>query len=496
MIVAELLAALADAKLSRPLTSQEAGAQVRGIAQDSRQVQQGYVFIARRGAVVDGHHFIPKALEQGASAIIGEGWADAVNLPVPYIQVHDDKIAVAVSASAFYGHPSSQLLSIGITGTDGKTTSSSLLHHILSAAHPTGLLSTAGIKIAQRSLPMQGHFTTPEATEVQRYLAEFVVEGLSHAVIESSSHGFAMHRLDGIAYAMGIVTNLTPEHLDYHKTLEHYRHSKAELVRRAKISILNSDDPHYAYFASQASGEVISYGLAKTASWQGELLEASAAGLRFTVQHESEVHEVFLPMLGTYNIYNALAAMAAAYHCGMTLESIIAALADFRGVAGRMQIVQAEPFAVIVDFAHTPEALAKAIVSVRPQTYGDVIVLTGAAGERDASKREKLGQIAVEYADKTIFTEEDYRSENLESILHALREGARQAGGIETQNFWLIPERTEAIRAAISMTKAGDSVLLCGKGHENTLERGQESIVWDEIGVARAALEHAPHPKG
>lgn len=503
MTLAQLLSQLSEAVYNAASLADMVAAdiEVTGVAQDSRQVQAGYVFVARRGEQLDGHRFIPAALQQGAIAIVGEGMAEGpaaeATLPVPYIRVSSDKIALAQLAAAFHQHPSEKLTTIGVTGTDGKTTTANLLHHLLHAHQPTGLLSTAGIRIGQETLPMLGHFTTPEASEVQGYLARFVQAGMTHAIVESSSHGFAMHRLDAIAYDLGIITNLSPEHLDYHGTLEHYRAAKAALLQRAAVSVINADDAHADYFRAQARGEVITYGMDKAAMWRAIPEKSQPSGLYFrlevTLASSPQHYHVFLPMLGDYNIYNALAAMAAAHRLGVPIPSLISQLANFSGVAGRMQSVQTEPFAVIVDFAHTPDALQKAIQALRSQTTGAILVVLGAAGERDAGKRAPLGRIAVEQADKAIFTEEDSRSEDVQAILETMATGARAAGGQENEDFWRIVDRQAAIRFAISLAHAGDVVLLCGKGHEDTLERRHETIPWDEVAEARAALEIIRH---
>ncbi len=465
---------------------------VRGVAQDSRLVRDGFIFVARPGARDDGHRYVPQALAAGAVAVVGESseaarqaypWHGAV----PYIQVPDAKAAVAKLAASFYGHPSRALAVIGVTGTDGKTTTSYLLHHLLAAQHPTGLLSTAEVKVVDNPLPLHGHFTTPEAPEVQAMLAHMVAAGCTHVVLESSSHGFAQRRLDEVAYAIGVWTNLSPEHLDFHGTFEAYRDAKAELMRRAKLSVLNTDDEAFAFFASQAQ-EVVRYGAAEGAEYRLLSVREEPERLVWELEVAGKRYEAELPMVGRYNVHNALAAIAAAHRAGVGLEHLLKRLASFPGVPGRMQVVQTEPFAVVVDFAHTPVALEKALLALRPQLKGRLVVVIGAAGERDPNKRAPLGQVAVRHADLAIFTEEDHRSESLERILLQMAEGARAAGGVEGEDFLLVPDRREAIRQAVALAEAGDLVLLAGKGHEATLERGDDVLAWDEAAEARRAL--------
>ncbi len=500
---------------------------VTGIAQDTRKVQPGFVFIARMGGSFDGHKFVQNAADAGAVAIVGEKNRAEISLqePIPYLQVQDAKRAVPKLAATFYGHPSQTLVTFGVTGTDGKTTTSFLLHHLLSAKYKTGLLSTAGIKVGEKTLELEGHFTTPEAPEVQKFLALFRDEGCTHAVIESSSHGFAQYRLDEVKYDYGIWTNLSPEHLDFHRTFEAYREAKLELLRRAKVGVLNRDDKNFVYFAKAALGEekgkrkkdekplllspfssLLTYGRHAESDWRLEHIEARPGEQIFTAKVRSELMREDdkslkpeadervtiaprLPMVGAYNVHNALGALASAHKAGVMINDLFNQLGSFTGVPGRMEVVQREPFAVLVDFAHTPPALENMLSVLRPVTAGKLIVVVGAAGERDPGKRTPLGEVAVKHADLAIFTEEDSRSEDVNKILVDMAKGAIHAGGEATKNYWCISDRREAIRFAVSQAKKGDTIVLAGKGHERTLERMLETLPWDEVGEARRALE-------
>jgi UDP-N-acetylmuramoyl-L-alanyl-D-glutamate--2,6-diaminopimelate ligase len=461
--------------------------QVTGVQQDHRHVSRGDLFVARSGAKFDSHQLLAQAVAAGAVALVGDRPPLEVGaLGAPYVQVSDARRALPYLAAAFHRHPSERLRVLGVTGTDGKTTTSYLLHWLLAGTATPGLSSTAGLYLGTQELaPEEGHFTTPEATAVQELLARFVAGGATHAVLESSSHGFAMHRLDAVRYSVGLFTNLTPEHLDYHGGLAEYREAKATLMRRAPISVLNRDDEAYDYFAA-ASNELITYGQHPGAELRivsavqrqaGTLLELDVRGERLTVD---------LPLLGSYNAHNAAAALGAALLEGADLPDAATRLASFPGVPGRMQIVAAEP-TVIVDFAHTGPALTKALEAVR-RPGARLIVVIGAAGERDDKKRGLLGRAAVTGADLALFTEEDSRSEDVDRILEQMAQGARAAGATAGKQFLLQPDRREAIRQAIAAAAPGDVVLLAGKGHERTLERANVTLPWDEAAEARAAL--------
>ena len=490
MKLAELVAEALGVRPELPDT------EVSRVAQSTLELDgTSAVFVARRGSSSDGHRFVPQAALQGAVAVVGTASLDEQKAfpwygAVPYIQVPDDKIALAKLAATFYGQPSQKLFTLGVTGTDGKTTTSYLLHHLL--APGAGLISTAGAKVGGDTLTLPGHFTTPEAPAVQELLARFVAAKLPYAVLESSSHGLALHRLGEVDYDVGVWTNLTPEHLDFHGTFGNYRDAKAQLMDRARVSVLNRDDPEYGFFAARAARHV-SYGLSEEATFRAADVRETPGALSWGLRYGNETFPATLLMVGRYNVLNALAALAAASEAvsktGVPLPVLLERLATFPGVPGRMQVVQTEPFAVVVDFAHTPAALTKALGAVRPQVAGRLIVVVGAAGERDPGKRGPLGASAVQGADLTVFTEEDSRSEDTETILAAMAAGAAGAGGRAGETFFTEPDRRDAVRRAISLAEPGDLVLLAGKGHERTLERRAETLPWDEVAEARAALD-------
>ncbi|MFA5551447.1 MAG: UDP-N-acetylmuramoyl-L-alanyl-D-glutamate--2,6-diaminopimelate ligase [Trueperaceae bacterium] len=462
--------------------------QVTGVVQDHRLVGRGSLFVARRGAKFDAHDHLAAAVAAGAVALVGEKPpADVGPLGAPYVQVSDARRALPYLAAAFYRHPSQRMRVVGVTGTDGKTTTSYLTHWLLDGAHLTGLSSTSGVYLGPQELPpADGHFTTPEATAVQALLARFAAAGASHTVLESSSHGFSLGRLDAVTYAVGVVTNLASEHIDFHGSVEAYADAKANLVRRSPLTVLNRDDPGFAYFAQAAAGAVIAYGEHEEADVRLLRVASATGGLDLELLVHGEQLAATLPMVGRYNAYNAAAALAVAEHEGVPLALAAQRLASFPGVPGRMQLVAVEP-TVIVDFAHTPPALEKALAAVRPAS-GRLIVVVGSAGERDPAKRAPLGAAAVQGADFAVLTEEDSRSEDVDAILHEMAAGATLAGGTEGTDFVRVPDRTAAISHAIGLAQPGDVVLLAGKGHERTLERSGTTLPWDEVEVARRAV--------
>lgn len=460
---------------------------VTGVTHDSRLVQPGSIFVAIPGVPLasrpplDGHDFIPQAITRGAVAIVGTKPLAQLHTSTPYLQVADARAALADLAAAFWGYPARQLELLGVTGSKGKTTVAVLAHHLLQQARPpVGRLSTVGIKIGEEELFLPGHFTTPEAPQVQEMLHRFVQAGCRQAVLEVSSHALQLERVRGIEYAVGVFTNLFEDHLDLHGTLENYFAQKCKLLERSRFRIVNSDNPWTKTLLAMEN--TWSYG--EAGDWRAEKVIEKSDGLEFTVVSPIGNFPVTLPMVGRFNAINALAAMAAAAHLGLSIPQLQAGLASFPGVPGRMQLVQAQPFRVIVDFAHTGASLQAALETLRPTTQGRLMVVIGAAGNQDPSRRSGIGQVAGQLADFAVFTEEDHRSESLEAILHTMS----QAHG-DPRRHTCIPDRREAIRYALQNARPGDTVLFSGKGHERTLERGSQTIPWNEVEEVRKALE-------
>ncbi|ADY25341.1 UDP-N-acetylmuramoyl-L-alanyl-D-glutamate--2,6-diaminopimelate ligase [Deinococcus proteolyticus MRP] len=484
------LAALAAA-LNLPAPTQTPEADVTGVTHNAAWAEPGSLFVAVRGARADGHSFIAQAQERGAVAVLGEGLPTGVQTTLPYLQVPDARAALADLAAELHGHPSRDLKVVGVTGTDGKTTTSWLTRHLLRAAGlPTGLLSTAGYELPDGKLrQFPAHFTTPEAPQLQSILRELLQAGAQAAVLEASSHALALHRVRGVAWDAAIWTHLTREHLDFHGSVEGYFADKRRLIEAAPFAVLNADDPWTEQLRGVAPQEVTYSAEGGAADWQADKVQQSGRGLSFRVHSPLGEFAAELPMIGAFNVANALAAMAAAAHLGATAEQLQAGLASFGGVPGRMQLVRGpagpQP-RVIVDFAHTPPSLEKALQTLRSTTGGQLWVVIGSAGgNRDPLKRAPLGEVAGRCADQAIFTEEDHRETPLQDILAAMERGAREGGH---SNFRSIPDRQEAIRYAVTQAQPGDTVLLAGKGPEDTLERDTETVPWNETREAEEAL--------
>lgn len=462
--------------------------EVSSVVQDHRRAVPGSLFVARAGARFDGRRLTGEAARLGAVAVVAEDSPLLADSPLPVVRVVSAEAATGPLAATLLGNPSRQLTVTGVTGTDGKTSTSFLLRHLLSARHRTGLISTAGVHDGAAELEPDGHFTTPEAPEVQAYLAAAVAAGSSHMVLESSSHALDRHRLAGVSFDLAVWTNLTEEHLDWHGSMTGYLQAKRTLVERAGTAVLNRDDPYFSSFAA-AAREVISYGLSPDADWQATAVQEAPEGLRFEARGAGLVLPVFLPLLGAFNVHNALAALAAAVRLGLDPVQAAARFSSFGGVPGRMQIIHSGQFTVTVDFAHTGPALEKALAALRRVTRGRVILVIGAAGERDHGKRVPLARAAVAGAELIVFTEEDSRSEDVNGILAQLAAAAAEAGAAPGQVL-LEPDRREAIALALKQARPGDLVLLAGKGVERTLERQDEVISWDEQAAALQALQN------
>lgn len=463
--------------------------EVRGVTHNAKWVAPGFAFVAIRGARFDGHSFLPHVQARGAVAALGEGLPDGVTSALPYLPVADARAALADAAAALAGHPSRALKVVGVTGTDGKTTTSWLVRHLLRAAGlQTGLLSTAGYELPDGALRhFPAHFTTPEAPQVQGILSEMLAAGGHAAVLEASSHALALERVRGVDWDVAVWTHLSREHLDFHGTVEAYFAEKRKLIEGARFAVLNADDPWTARLRGLARGGETTYSTeGQPAEWQALGTQERGAGLHFQVVSPHGEFTAQLPMIGRFNVANALAALAAAAHLGATPEQLVAGLASFRGVPGRMELVSgtaADP-RVIVDFAHTPAGLTKALGTLRTSTAGRLWVLLGSAGgRRDPGKRAPLGEVATHLADHAVFTEEDHRDTPLDDIL---REMVRGAG--ERTNFTVVPDRRAAVRYVVGAAGPGDTVLLAGKGAEDVLERAGGDIPWNEVQEARDAL--------
>ncbi len=462
--------------------------EIRGLAYDSRRVEPDSLFFAVPGEHTDGHAYVGDAARRGARAAVVERTVDAAG--IPQLVVGNTRHALADAADLWFGEPTRSLATIGVTGTNGKTTVTSLCAQVLhaSGARP-GLLGTVNVQIGDELSDNLSRATTPEALELQELLARMVAAGNDSVVIETSSHGLALGRVRNCRYRAGVVTNLTHEHLEFHGSFEAYRDAKALLVREAPLAVLNRDDPSWAVFRDAARDRVVSHGRHAEADVRAIGVDLRADGSRVSVESPGWRGELRIPFPGAFNVENGLAALAFAVGWGVAPEIAAAAIGRARGVSGRMQRVDAgQPFSVIVDYAHSPDALEKILRILRPITAGRLIAVFGSAGERDLLKRPAMGRIAAELADAVVVTDEDPRGEDPDEVNRQIADGARGAGALDGTDLWVINDRRTAIAHAIGLATAGDTILLAGKGHEHNMFMADGSVWWDEADVARQEL--------
>jgi UDP-N-acetylmuramoyl-L-alanyl-D-glutamate--2,6-diaminopimelate ligase len=495
-----------------PAHETEADPVLGAIRYDSRQVAPGDLFVARRGQHADGHDHVPDAVAAGAAAVIVE--RPVPGLAAPELVTCDAKVALGVAASWRAGDPSHELGIVGITGTDGKTTTAYLVRALLEdAGRPTGLLGTTDVIVAGQSQGNAARTSTPEAPELQAHLGAMLAAGDRWAVVESTSHGLAQQRVRGTAYDVAVLTNITSEHLEFHGTLDAYKAAKRSLFSRlalddenpdkgfGKHAVINADDPEgesCAVVAADVGARVIRYGLAGDLGRRdaGELDIAATAltelpsGMHITTRTTAWQGMVPLRLAGRFNVANALAAMGVALALGLDLDDAAAALGALPSVPGRMQRVDAgQDFSVVIDYAHTAESLAKVLDELEPtDPHAGLVAVFGSAGDRDPSKREPMGRVAGERARVVILTDEDPRSEDREAILESIARGAEAAGKRRGNDLLIVPDRAEAIAEAMRQARPGEAVLLAGKGHEKTIETAAGEEPWDEEAAARDAL--------
>lgn len=467
-----------------------------GISIDSRKIEPGDLFVCLPGHTVDGHNFAGKAAEQGAKALVVERWLDDV--PLPQLKVKDSRLAMAVLGNLFFGYPSSKLNVIGVTGTNGKTTTTYLIEKIFEdQGKRTGLIGTIQRKVAGQTFPMSG--TTPESLELQRYLHEMNEAGAEYCVMEVSSHALEQGRVKGTKFRTAVFTNLTQDHLDYHNTMEEYRAAKGLLFSRLgntyesaseerSYAVLNADDPASAYFAKQTAAETIYYGVDRDADVRASDISITARGTSFHVETFRGNADIQLKMVGKFNVYNALAAISAALLENVPLSDIKASLESIKGVEGRVEAVdEGQDFAVIVDYAHTPDGLENVLNTVNEFVTGRVICVFGCGGDRDRTKRPLMGKIAARLSGYCVVTSDNPRTEDPDLILKDIEAGLIE-DGVSGDRYQLIVDRREAIQKAIEMASQGDVVLIAGKGHETYQLIGKEVHDFDDRVVAKEAI--------
>ena len=480
------------------------------ISENSRNIKAGGLFVAYQGVARNGHAFIPQALANGAVAIVVED-----NQPVSLsqramvISVPNGREALAYLAAAWHDYPARKLTMVGITGTDGKTTTTNYLYHILKqSSQSVSMISTVNVIIGDRVLETGLHTTTPDAPEVQRYLAEMTAAGIDTCLLETTSHGLAQHRVTACDFDLAVVTNITHDHLDIHGSVAAYRSAKAQLFASlatatpkgiAKKAILNCDDWSFDYLKEKL--EVLGvawlgYSIAAhpQATVSAHNIVCRADKTTFTIQGANYEVEAETSLIGDYNVSNCLAAATAAIEgLGIAPQVAKRGIAALPGVPGRMErIDQGQPFVAVVDFAHTPNSLRRALTTARSLTTGRVIAVFGCAGLRDVTKRSLMGHIAAELADLTLITAEDPRTENLEAIIDQTAQAMLERGAIEGQHFERIPDRGRAIYRATQLAQADDMVLALGKGHEQSMCFAETEYPWDDRQALRSALQGKP----
>mgnify|MGYP000007274302 CR=1 FL=1 len=465
--------------------------EVTGISYDSRRVAVGHVFIATMGEKVDGHSYIEQALARGASAVVYERNGFTAGKAAK-VQVADSRKAMAQLAATFYEHPDRKLKVVGVTGTNGKTTVGFMIKHLLEeAGHKTGLLGTVRYEIGDRVIPASR--TTPEALEVFEYMAQMVKSGCEAVVMEVSSHALVQKRAFGIDFDVAVFTNLTQDHLDYHKTMDQYFEAKAILFRnlgtgeKKGTAVLNTDDARGSYLANKAglNATIVTYGLEGDPSLKAQKVALTREGTTFELHTAGHDYQVEMPLIGRHNISNLVAAIGAVHALGVPYGKLTRSSKKMRGVPGRLEpVFSAAPFSVFVDYAHTDDALENVLRTIREIKPGRVLLVFGCGGNRDTKKRLLMGKVAAELADHTIITTDNPRKEKPEEIIKQIEKGFGTR-----KNYEVIPDRKEAIFHALSIAKAKDVILIAGKGHENYQELADTIIPFDDKQVVEEGLK-------
>lgn len=465
------------------------GVGVKGIKSDSRKVEKGDVFVAYKGVKTDGHEYIKQAIEKGAVAVIGER---QLELEVPYFKVDDGRLAWAQLEAAWYDHPEEKLKLIGVTGTDGKTTTASLIYKILQVAgKKVGLLSTIEARIGRERVPTGLHVTSPDPDVFFKLLDKMTEEDLEYAVVEVTSHGLAQARTGKSEFEIGVITNIASEHLDFHGSRKEYRKTKLSLIEKSKRTVVNVQIPELKELKDKKEKIVLF-------DRRREIKEVKYVELEDKVYQQFEMlygQEWILiksQLLGDYNQENILAAAKVAKEFEIKPGEVQKGVGQLTKVEGRFQkVANKEGIRIVVDFAHTAQAMREVLKLVREELLQEgekIIVVFGCAGERDASKRRPMGQIAVALANLAIITAEDPRSESMDKIFKKIEKGCRIARGRKGKDYIRVDDRREAIKTAIDKADKGDWVMVLGKGHEQSLNLGEGEIPWSDIRITEEVL--------
>jgi UDP-N-acetylmuramoyl-L-alanyl-D-glutamate--2,6-diaminopimelate ligase len=458
------------------------------IHNDNRKVTEGSLFICIKGFTVDGHDLAESAVQSGAVAIVAE---KPLQLDVPVVIVKDTKRAMAIIADAFYGQPSQQMKMVGITGTNGKTTTSHIIDHILKeSGKKTGLIGTMYTKIGDEVLETKN--TTPESLTLQQIFHQMVEKEIDCAVMEVSSHALVEGRVHGTDYDVAVFTNLSQDHLDFHGSMEEYKRAKGLLfaqlgnkftLNQPKYAVLNADDAASKQYAQSTSAHILTYGIQAEADIKAINIAMTAKGTSFQLVTPIGTSKVTMKLVGKFNVYNVLAGIGAAIALGISLPTITDALSKMEGVAGRFELVDAgQTFTVIVDYSHTPDSLQNALETIQEFAVGKTHVVVGCGGDRDRTKRPLMARIACDFADEAIFTSDNPRSEDPNAILKEME------AGVVGRKYMVIENRKEAIYKAINQAGEDDIILIAGKGHETYQQIGKDIHHFDDRLVAKEAI--------
>jgi UDP-N-acetylmuramoyl-L-alanyl-D-glutamate--2,6-diaminopimelate ligase len=467
--------------------------EITGIRYDSRRVTPGNLFVAVRGASFDGHSFIEQAVDKGAVAVVGE--QAALSQRATAIVVPDSREALARLAATFFGDPSRKLKMIGVTGTNGKSTSTFLIKHLLERANQsTGLIGTVQYEVGERRLPASR--TTPESLDLQELLNQCVEAGCRNVVIEVSSHALSQGRSNEIEFDVGVFTNLTRDHLDFHQGMKEYFQAKARLFESLRQSskkdpkaAINVDDPYGQQLVARFGRDlsIITFGMGARAEFRASDFKVEMKGTSYRLDAKDKSYLVRLPLIGRFNIYNSLAALAAACAAGLDVRSAVLALAKAPQIPGRLEVVPAKrKFQVFVDYAHTDDALLNVLKTCRDLNPNRLILVFGCGGNRDRTKRPLMGAVADQHADYSFITSDNPRKEDPEAIVRDVETG------FKGKNYEKIVDRKGAIVRAIAMAQPRDIVLIAGKGHEKYQEFGDHIVPFDDVEIAGRALEENP----
>jgi len=451
------------------------------VGMDSRTVRPGMLYVAVRGSQADGHRFVADAVRRGATAVVVE---TSQQSGVPEIVVRDGRLAALALGQAWFGHPGRRLTLVGVTGTNGKTTTTGLIRHLFNTGQGAGSVGTLGAFDGQGD-PVEstaGTLTTPGPIDLQATLADLAARGTTHVVMEASSHSLDQGRLDGLAFAAAVFTNLTRDHLDYHGTMQAYLTAKlrlSALLRLDGVEVVNLDDEAWSVMAPRSRR--VTFGLHPAADVRATGIALDASGSRFRLEGRYGTAEASLPLLGDFNVSNALAAAACGLGLGQPLVEVVRRLAASPQVPGRMERIAEVPCIVLRDYAHTPDALERALATLRPLSRGRLIEVFGCGGDRDRGKRPLMGRIAAEGADLAIATSDNPRTEDPDAIIDDIEQGMGSVPHLR------LVDRLAAIHAALDEGRAGDTILLAGKGHETYQVLGTEKVPFDEREIVRAA---------